>query len=263
MKRQAAVDPPRDRWGRPTIDGTTYTRASTLAKMLEDQSGLIRWSARMAALGMSRNPDLVALAATTQPDDTKALDSIAERAKERAGSTSGRDTGTSIHAATEALDYGEPTRHLPGDLLADATAYSTTLVDEKLEPVLAETFVINEAVQAAGSFDRLLWHSESNDYLIGDIKTGTKDDPRYALRYSGLSWAIQLATYANGVPWRGDTQPWQELSVDPPRLDTGLILYIPRGSGKCYPLWIDLKVGWEAAQVAAQVARLRKLKVSA
>ncbi len=263
MKRRPPIDVPRDRWGRPKIDGTSYTRASTLAKTLEDQSGLINWAGRMTALGMSRNPDLVALAATTAPDDKRGLDQIAERAKERAGSTSGRDTGTSIHAASEMIDCGEDTSHLPADLLRDALAYRDACEREGLTPVLAETFVVNDRLNAAGSFDRLLYDDAGETYVIGDLKTGTNLDPEYALRYSGLSWAIQLATYANGIPWDGDWQDWIEIGADEPSWQRGVIFYIPRGSGQCHPLWLDLEVGMDAAILAAQVRDIRKAKVRA
>lgn len=261
MRRTEPVDVPRDRWGRPHIDSTSYTRASTLAKALDDQSGLIRWSARMAALGMSRNPDLVALAATTQPTDTKALDDIAERAKERAGATSGRDTGTSIHAATEALDYEEDVSFFPGDLIRDARGYQAAIAGQGLDPVLAETFVLNAHVTSAGTFDRVVWEEQTNRYYVADIKTGTKADPKYVLRYQGLSWAMQLAIYAHGLPWDQQQLGWSDLSVDAPETDRGLVLYIPRGSGKCFPLWVDLAVGWEAAQLASKVHAIRKAKV--
>lgn len=263
MKRTPPVEVDRDRWGRPSIDGTSYTRASTLAKALDDQSGLIKWAARMAVLGMARNPDLVALAATTRADDKRALDDIAERAKERAGATSGRDTGTSIHAATEMLDCGEDVSHLPGDLLRDALAYKAACDAEALTPVLAETFVVNDLVGAAGSFDRLLWDDAGERYVIGDIKTGSSDDPAYVLRYSGLEWATQLAIYAGGRPWDKVWRDWPDFDVTAPDQTRGVIFYIERGSGVCHPLWLDLEVGRRAAQLAADVRAIKRAKVAA
>ena len=263
MKRRPPIDVPRDRWGRPKIDGTSYTRASTLAKTLEDQSGLINWAGRMTALGMSRNPDLVALAATTSPEDKRALDDIANRAKERAGSTSGRDTGTSIHAASEMIDCGEDITHLPADLARDALAYRDACEREGLTPVLAETFVVNDRLGAAGSFDRLLYDDRGETYVIGDLKTGTNLDPDYAMRYSGLSWAIQLAIYASGTPWDQDALSWAHLGADRPSTSRGVIFYIPRGSGQCFPLWLDLDVGYDAALLAAKVRDIRRAKVRA
>ena len=259
MKRRERYEPERDRWGRPIIDGRTYTRASTLAKALDDQSALIDWSARVALQGMSRQPHLLALASTTPLDDRKTWQDIAKRAKEAGGATSGRDTGTSIHAATEAIEYGEDVSHLPADLRRDAEAALGALADCGVESVAAETFVLCDEVGAAGSFDRLLWSQASNLYAIGDIKTGSSPDPAYALRYSGLSWAIQLAIYAHGTPWPGG---WDAIPADPPRLDIGVVLYVPRGSGVCHPITVDLAKGWRAAQLAAQVRTIRKESVA-
>lgn len=263
MKRTQPIDVERDRWGRPVIGGQAYTRASTLAKTLDDTTALSNWKSRMAVLGMSRNPDLVALAATTQPTDTKALDDLVDKAQEFAGSARGRNTGTSIHAASEMVDYFEDTSHLPADLLRDALAYRQACEWEGLTPILAETFVVNPDVGAAGSFDRLMYDEQHGRYVIADIKTGSKDDANYVLRYQGLSWATQLAIYAHGTPWAGESVGWSDLDAAPPDLTRAVILYIPRGSGVCHPLWIDLEVGWEAAQLASKVHKIRKAKVAA
>lgn len=256
MIRRPEVQVPRDRWGRPTINGTTYTRTSTLAKQLDDQSNLIAWKARMAVIGLSRNPDLLSLAATTDAKDNRKLNDIVERATERAGATSGRDMGTSIHAVTEALDYGEDVSHMPVDLVADAQAYVDCCESLGAKPVLAETFVVNDAVYSAGTFDRLM--RDEDGFFVGDIKTGSKDDPVYAAKYSALSWSIQLATYAQATPWDEVYRSWEALNVGAPSRERGLIFYIPRGSGKCYPIWIDLAHGWRAAILASQVRDIAK-----
>lgn len=263
MIRTSHADPPRDRWGRPKIDGTSYTRASTLAKALDDGTTLGKWKARMAVIGIARNPDLLALAATTDPGDRDALNDIAERALERAGGTVGRDTGTSLHAAMEMLDCAEDVTHLPGYLLRDALAYQSVCEAESLTPVLSETFVVNDHMGAAGSFDRLLWDDAGETYVIGDIKTGSSDDLDYVLRYSGLAWAMQLAIYAGGRPWHGVWQEWADLDVATPDQTRGVIFYIQRGSGTCHPLWLDLEVGRRAAQLAADVRAIKKAKVAA
>ena len=75
---------PRDRWNRPVLDGKTHIRVSSLAKVLDDQSALIKWAARQTALGMATSEDLIAAVATTSPDDRRALDGLVEQAKERA-----------------------------------------------------------------------------------------------------------------------------------------------------------------------------------
>ena len=258
MKRIQQPEVIRDRWGRPVIDGTTYLRPSSLAKTLEDQNGLIAWKARMTALGLSRNPDLLALVATTDPSNSKALNGIVERAAERAGSTGGRDTGTAIHAATEAVDYGEDISHMPADLQADALAYRAARKSLGLYPTAAEVFVVNDTIGAAGTFDRLVVPVSINEPALGlitDIKTGSKDDPEYAARYNAVAWSIQLATYAHARPLGTS---WTDLEVSGLSLSRGIVWYIPRGLGKCYPIHLDLEAGWSLAQTAKAVYDARK-----
>lgn len=170
MKRIDRAEVPRDRWGRPEIDGQAYTRTSTLAKTLDDQSNLIAWKARMTALGLAKSPDLIGLAATATEKDRTLLNDVVERATDRAGAGSGRDLGTSIHAVTEALDYGEPVDNLPRDLVDDGRAYQRVCESLGLVPVLAETFVVSKQYGAAGTFDRLL--TDGKEFYIGDVKTG-------------------------------------------------------------------------------------------
>ena len=135
--------------------------------------------------------------------------------------------------------------------------------NEGLVPALAETFVINEALGSAGSFDRLLWDEVGERHIVGDIKTGTSPDPKYVTRYQGLSWATQMAIYAYGHPWNQQQQSWADLGVSTPDLTRGVIFYIPRGSGDCHPIWLDLKVGYEAALLASKVREIKKAKVAA
>ena len=70
----------RDRYGRYLVlppDGTKpvgYTRATTIAKTLDDTSSLMAWGERMTAIGLARRPDLLA---QIDPDaDTKQLNQL-------------------------------------------------------------------------------------------------------------------------------------------------------------------------------------------
>jgi len=47
----------------------SYTRATTVAKTLDDTSNLEKWSGRMVALGLAARPDLLALVAAAEADD--------------------------------------------------------------------------------------------------------------------------------------------------------------------------------------------------
>lgn len=254
MKRTPPVNVERDRWGRPIIDGNAYTRASTLAKALDDTTNLTDWACRMTALGVARSADLIALAATANPDDRSTLNDVVERAKDRAGAGGGRDTGTAIHAATEMVDCGEDISHLPTDLQRDARAYVAARNAIGYDPIVGEMFVANWDLLVAGSFDRLGLRGDLA--MIGDIKTGKADkDAEYAARYNSVAWATQLAVYASGMPWRpGGFVDWPVR----PDQNTGVIFYLQRGAGACTPIILDLEEGMRLARLAVDVRQARK-----
>ena len=257
MRRIDQVEPKRDRWGRPLIDGETYTRASKLSKSLDDQYNLMKWSARMTALGIAKSPDLIALASTATEDERGKLNDIVDRAKDRALAGAGRDVGTSIHSAAEMLDYGADISSLPLDVRNDAEGYEFARTGAGLEPYCGEVFVANRQLKAAGSFDRLLHCNETGDALIGDIKTGTKDDPEYAAKYGALAWSMQLAIYATAVPYDDGWLRWDEWELPVPSAMRGVVFYIPRGTGKCYVIDVDLAQGLQAVKLAADVRDAR------
>ena len=258
MRHIEQPEPKRDRWGRPLVDGDPYTRASTLAKALDDTSNLIKWKARTTALGLAKSPDLIALASTATGDERSKLNEIVDKACDRAGGDSGRDMGTAIHSVSEILDYGQPTDGLPADLIADGEAYRRECRRFGLTPVCGEMFVANRRMQVAGSFDRLLMDSSGRTF-IGDLKTGKLgESPDYKAKFSAVSWSIQLAIYANSRPYPGRWRSWSQLDLTPPDKTRGIIFHIPRGSGVCNVIEVDLIAGLAAAKVAAQVRDLRK-----
>lgn len=247
---------PRDRWGRPVIDGTTYVRASTLADSLDNKEALLSWTGRQTALGLATSPDLIAAVATTKPDDKKALDRLVEQAAERAKSRAGATMGTAIHTATELLDAGESIEVLPKDVQADAHAYRALLDGAGLTPLAAEVFVVNEELQVAGTFDRLL--QGPHRVLIEDTKTSS--NPNTA-EYKALSWAIQIAVYANGRPWLPDRGivDWEDVGLPAPSVTHGLVVHVVQGEAVAKAYSIDLVAGLEAARIAREVYDLRRL----
>lgn len=249
-----AVEPDRDQWERPVVEGVSYTRASTLARALDDQGSLIQWSARMAVVGLARSKDLIAAAAATDVEDKAALNRIVDRAKDRAQSMAKADIGTAIHAVTVMLDKGISVDGQPDGVLESARAYQNTMKSRGLVPLAAEMFVVCPELQAAGSFDRLLRGPTRT--LIGDLKTSARPD---VVRYSALSWAVQLAVYANGTPWipgRGLVS-WEELGLPRPDLTRGLVIHVIQGTDRVRMYSIDLIAGFEAAQLARDVRQWR------
>ena len=248
---------PRDRWGRPVLDGLPYTRASTIAGVLDDQYNLTKWHKRMTAIGLASSPDLIAEVATTDAEDKQALDAVCEKALDRAGAGSAARLGTAIHTASVVVDEGRPTKGLPAELVADANAYQRFCKDNGLVPLAAEVFVANRDLAVAGSFDRLMAGPKRN--IIVDLKTSSKPG---AGAYKALAWSIQLAVYAHGKPWSPTNGfcEWADLKLPEPDLERGLVLSIVQGSAEVEAYSVDLRAGWEAAHTAVEVYKWRKHK---
>ena len=255
---------PRDRWGRPLIippgGGTPapYARVSTLAKALDDTSNLTAWRGRMVALGMALEPSLVDRAVAvanrcTDPvrDGKRDLDAVVRSATERAGASTAADTGTALHELTEVLDRGDALRVIPERWMGHLDAYQRATAC--LDVLDIETFVVNDAVTAAGTFDRLVRLPDGR-VVVADYKTGRHD----ASYPSGVT--TQIATYARGH--RYDPATGTRSPIHPDLVaSTGLLIHQPAsGDGTCRLYLLDLTVGWEQARMAAEVARIRKRK---
>jgi hypothetical protein len=254
----------RDRWGRyqvvnPTTGKLTgYTRATTVAKALDDGSGLIGWSKRMVALGLAQRADLLALVATSN-GDKRTLDSVCERAAEAGGSTIRRDLGTAVHAMLE-QSWSDTTYTAPAPYTADIKAVHAALDAHGItvEAGMVERIVVNDTHQIAGTFD-LLVRSADGKLRVADIKTGSS-------LMGALSFAIQLAIYANadalytqGPAADGSAdirEPMPEIATD-----YGYIFHVQPESGHCDVHTIDLIAGAEALKIAMAVREARKVKV--
>lgn len=246
------LDIPRDRWKRPLIvpaeggDPVAYTRVSTLAKALDDQSALMAWKQRKTAEGLVRRPDLLTriagALANGDPDadwpTKRDLNSICSEATEAAGASKGSSAGTGLHALTEAIDRGEEPSFVPEQDKPRLDAYR--IATEGYTALDIETFVVNDAVQAAGTFDRL-WLCPDGKVRVGDLKTG-KSEAEYP-----FSTTVQIAVYANGLRYHPETgRSPLHAELD---LTTGLLIHMPP-SGGCSVIPLDLEKGWRAAQAA-------------
>lgn len=269
----------RDRWDRPLIAppgrgaATAYTRASTLGKTIEDTYHLSKWGQRNVALGLSRRPDLVALAAavrTNEGDDRTPLDQLCDKAHEAAKGDRGANVGTALHALSERRDAGEDLAYLPADLAAALDAYTRCM--NPLEVLASETFVVNDPLRAAGTFDRVVsprgelvapdgTRFGPGDTVVLDIKTGKAE----SARYWGAGYAVQQAVYGRGVPYRAGVGRlgWaQVLGADvAPSRSWALILHVPSDSPADAGLvWVDLDIGFALAELCVEVRAARKVK---
>lgn len=262
MEQQIA----RDRWGRPMIvppgggKAIAYTRASTLAKALDDQSNLVEWKARMAGRGVAIRPDLQAgFAALTDMDDPeqkRTARELAEQATEAAGASFKRTVGTAIHGFTETHDRGQQLQNVPPALQPLIARYIQAT--NHVRWLAFEQFVVTDEIQAAGTADRIGQEGDGPPRIY-DLKTGS-------VSYGAVSFACQLAIYAHGQIMRvndGSRVPFPAMdltvgtiihadqSIDP---ETGQ----PRGTVDLYD--VDLEFGWWAVERAIELRKIRKRK---
>lgn len=247
---------PRDRWKRPLIlpldggDPTPYARVSTMAKALDDLTGLMAWQNRKVLEGVLRRPDLLTdaagILANGDPDTDwptkRGLNDVATRAREAAGSSKGSTAGTGLHALTEAIDRGEEPLFVPDSDRPRLAAYTEATAGYTALDM--ETFVVCDELRAAGSFDRL-WLCPDGRVRVGDLKTG-KSEADYP-----LATTMQIATYAHGSRYDPETGARTPLHDDLD-LTTGLLVHMPP-SGGCKVIPLDLDRGWQAARLAAEV----------
>lgn len=243
---------PRDRWGRPMIMPVNrsklvpYTRATTFAGTVEDMFGLSMWQQRMVALGLAKRPDLL-LSVSAHADDKDELNRIVDSAREAAAASAAATTGSALHKLAERYDHGQITLdQIPESNRADLTTYAEATVPLTIHGI--EQFVVIDEIQVAGTFDRIVEYDGQR--YVADIKTGSID-------YGVGKMAIQLALYSRGLlyehgkPHRGSTGVSQT---------AGIIIHLPAGQGRCDLYWIDLRAGWEAAELCERVRIWRKRK---
>jgi hypothetical protein len=256
----------RDRWGRylvvPPGGGKPvgYTRATTVAKALDDTANLMAWSNRMTALGLAQRPDLLALVQAADPDDRDELNKVCERAKEAGGATARRDLGTALHTMVEKA-HADPDWKVPDSYAADVAAVQAAIDAAGYEVVdgMSEVMVVLDRHTIAGTSDLTLRRRCDGRLRIADLKTGS------SVKFGALAWAIQLSVYAQADARyvQGDAKDGSEdqrlpmLEVD---RDTALILHVQPGSGACDVHELDIAAGAEALEVAMQVRSWRSRK---
>jgi hypothetical protein len=225
-----------------------YTRATTVAKTLEDQSALMLWKQRMTALGLVARRDLLTATAATDVADKRELNRLAEAAADAGGATAAATTGTALHAFTERLDRGLDLGHVPEEHEKDLAAYRR-LADEvgwKVRHV--EQFTVLDPYRVAGTADRVL--EIDGRWYIADIKTGDSAHYHHA-------WAVQLSIYANAMPYdidAGRRAPWDVV----PETDRALVIHVPAGRGVADAYWLDIASGWEAFRLSMKAREWRK-----
>lgn len=247
---------PRDHYGRPLVmppgrnrkKRVPYRRVTTFVGALEDTYNLMAWKQRQVAYGMGQRKDLVLAAAAAKPDDRNKLNDIAAQATEYAQASASATTGTALHALTESIDLDQPLGFIPTEYQPDLDAYQKTVAAIRFTAV--ETFRVYDRWQVAGTADRI-GRDPRGRLRVYDIKTGSIDYPH--------KMAMQLAMYARSLPYdvETDTRGDPEDGLD---LNTGIIIHLPAGQGRCDLYEVDILKGWGACLIAKQVWDWRATK---
>lgn len=252
----------RDRWGRYLVVPSYgqkpkgYTRATTVAKALDSQDGLMKWNGRMILLGLMQRPDLLALAGTIDESNSKELNRLCDQASEAGGSVTRRNLGTAIHSMLE-QSITVPDYQAPEQYRADIEAIHHAVKEaggEFLTDMIERVVVLDE-LQIAGTFDGIIRIADR--LYLCDLKTGSM--------FGGLSWAIQLSIYAHAdaLYLQGpDKDGSQDTRFPMPEVDQNraIIIHCEPGTGHAELHWLDIATGYEALQVAMKVREYRNVK---
>lgn len=263
----------------------TPTRASSLAKAMDDTTNLTKWKLRRALSGMAQRPDLIAMAASHDPDvDKREFNDLAEAAMNV--HVSPANYGTAVHRATELADLGQP-YNLPNTLRADIRAYRDLIEKWGLvvRPEFVEAIFVNTDLESAGTTDRLMevtqvtidrldaaievanvkrrktgdrqllpasGRMKPGDLIVLDVKTGRVD-------FGAGAMPIQLSTYAYADLMVEGNAAEGPLVESPDNLNTfyGLIAHVPVGLGEATMHIVDLCEGIQGAKTSQQVLKWR------
>lgn len=273
--------PPRDQWERPLLipkaggERIPYTRMSTLADFVTNDKGLTIWQRRLLAVGMGLREDLAAMVAGLPPlNDAKCdkstltkeqleqdkatkkkLDEYIDAALEAAGCHWKANWGTAIHQFVE----NGSSDHAPARMKPDVESALEAVERLGLKVLASEVFVANDDLQAAGSFDHLVYTDRPGmGAMVLDVKTGQ-------IRDKDLSFAIQISGYANAdvYDWHDDSRAPLESLAGGLRVNRkrGLVCHVPLGGGRCDIYTVDLMRGYYAAQLASKVRTARSLSL--
>jgi hypothetical protein len=250
-----------DRFGRylainPKTDQVEpFTRATTIAKSLDDTYYLTEWAKRMVAYGLGLRPDLVALAAAADgPDDKRTLRDVAEQALQAAASGRKANIGTALHGITHKVDRGDAHVNVPAEYRDHITRYKTIVSAFGFEWIkeFIEVTLLLPDIMVAGSADRIgNWH-RSVLPIVSDLKTGG------TLDFSKTAIAQQLAIYANATHrWDGTKSvPMPEMNKE-----EALVIHLPATTDDEPKVYlVDIAEGWQLVQQSLEVRGVRKTK---
>lgn len=242
------------------VNAEPYTRISTLAGALDDKSGLVDWAAAMAMIGTVKSKSIYAQVAHLAsahdspwytPVAKKPLKELVQKAKELGGAEEAAGIGTAFHGICEVIDNGGDPQFVPDDMRPWIEARQAALAG--FEPVHVEPFVVCDELKAAGSPDRYLREKATGIIYAADDKTGT-DENKYPEKVMA-----QVAIASRSVLYNQETGERTPIQCDQMR---GLLIHTPirLAEPQCHLYWLDLREGWDLAELAYTVRERKSRK---
>lgn len=272
-----------DGWGRYKVPSpttgrpTAYSRATTVAKTIGDDSGLVAWKIRekvkavldAAVLHENINSNLtdteMALAAAygqlhkmmtsgaKSTDINRQIDLI----HDLSGGADSRELGGAVHDWLGELDMGYALLHqLPDYIQPYARSYLDALARAALVavPKYVERLVLNDRGEetVCGRIDRMYQCVETGELYLGDLKTSK------SLDFALLEYGVQFAVYGYATLMLGsDGQTWEPM----PEINQDMVMCVHVPSDKPEQSQVvpfDLYSGGEALIKAIDIREARR-----
>lgn len=257
-----------------------YGSPSNRGKQIENTTNLVKWGERRVVLGIGATPELVEMCAglvglDVDSDEYKTLaDSIIIKAKDAAKANLAAERGTHGHALTEDHDGDRDwiARAEAGEVLGLDLEVQQALVDAwrdmlertGLEILAVEASCVDDTWRLAGTLDRIARTTKPLRFalpggeirevpagcvLVLDVKSGQRRTDRSGAVMYWQSYAIQIASYAQAVPYDTEAEtrgewPWV---IDQ---DHALIAHLDIEGAlarkpECDLVYVDLRAGRE------------------
>lgn len=228
----------------------SWTRASNFASALDNPHALIKWSNRNAVMGISRRPDLAAMAlAGALRDDVAKVDETIAAAHATMATDANANLGTAAHAAITNA-WRHPEQPVPEPYVPLVKAFAAALKEHGLTIVAAAGKVMNLAYDSIGEFDLVLSEADGTE-VIGDMKSGK-------LEHAKRKFAVQLAMY-DGAEFV--VNPDNSVIPTPWSLahSHGVLLHLDLENDTVSVYRIDLRIGRYGAGLAEQIRQWHTL----
>lgn len=257
----AGLERDKDGYGRYLLDATgtgkqPFTRATTIAKMLDNPGGLEIWKQRKAAKGVASSPALTARAAVTPLDDKAAWREILAQADVKSGGDEKRDLGSAFHTFHEHVAdmTDEEYAAVPHELRVTYERYRAELERLGIEEVLTEVTVANTEIGVAGKLDAIFRLADGR-LVIGDRKSGRITEYPHAA-------CVQLATYANAnvmITWDANGAT---IRHEMPEVDKTIALVVDitiggENTAAVHVYELDIWSGWASALLSTKIRAWR------